>query len=59
MTTKMRDPKARPWMKAVVAVVVTAAVLFGEGVFLSDNLHAGTNLLRSHSALKAMFHIPT
>lgn len=46
-------------MKAVVAVVVTAAVLFGEGVFLSDNLHAGTNLLRSHSALKAMFHIPT
>jgi hypothetical protein len=54
----MRNHKVGPWMKTVSAVVVLAAVLIGEGVFLNENLHPGSNLLRSHSALRAMFHIP-
>jgi hypothetical protein len=52
----MRYQKVGRWVNAVPAVVVLAAVLIGEGVFLNEN--PGGNLLRSHSALRAMFHIP-
>jgi hypothetical protein len=54
----MRYQGVGPWMKAISAVVVLMVVLVGEGVFLNDNLHPGSHLLRSHSALSAMFHVP-
>ncbi len=54
----MRYPKASPWMKAVSAVVLLAAVLVSEGFLLGDNLRPGTHLMRSDTVLRTMFHVP-
>jgi hypothetical protein len=47
--------RIRRWLIAGSAFLALA-LLVGEGFLLSDNLHPGTRLLRSDSALKAMFH---
>jgi hypothetical protein len=53
----VRNRKSGIWIAAVSAVIAGVVILTGEGFLLNDNLHPGARLLRSESALKAMFQV--